>query len=287
MNKKVILVFVICLILTIILLGTKFIFDKNQSNEFNKKIFIAIDKVKEKYPDLNIDSYDAYVNVNSLEDKWYTYLFDEKDKGLGIEVYYEKGNYIISFDYEMYEYRVKLIDKMNELMLEMKELNQHVYWVPNDMKYKTIYKKKDQNIISYVVIKNNVDIDKQLAIDYEIMKHSYNLSKELNQELDGFNIVYYEGNKNDIDLTNNNSLFTKIDRFYGTSGFEVYMIQNFTDCKKGKYCFISNTNSKKIKKIGEYQMLFSTINTKAQTIPLEKVLNSKENFTNYAKSIMQ
>lgn len=276
---------IIGLILLVIRFGGKFVINKEEFSDFNDKITIAIEKVNEKYPDFIANPNEVYVNAHRYEDKWYAYVFTEKDKGLGAEVYYENGTYTINFDYQLYEYRIRLIAKMNELMPEIKELNKHVSWVPRGIDYKSIYEGTSHNEISYVVIRNNIDIDRQLAIDYEIMKYSYELSKELGIELNGFWVAYYEGNSNDIKVTNKNALFTRVDRDFGVSSFEVYMIKDFVLCKKEEYCFTDEEKPEKIKKINEYIMVFEGASTNMQTKDIESVLKSKDNFINYANSI--
>lgn len=254
---------------------------------FKNKINTAIKKVEEKYPYLKPTKEGVYINTNTSNDEWYAYVYGEEDKAFGAEVYYLNGKYTVNFSEEMYKYRQKLIGKMNELMPYNKNLNKYVSWLPIDFEYKT----KSNSIwsggedVAYTVVNKNIDIEKQLDIDYKIFNYAYELSKEIGINLEGFWVGYYESDQNDFMIDNNNYLLKSLDRDLPPSTFEIYMFKDFDLCKE-TYCVSIDKNPKKVTKIGEYHFSFKEPYDGRYYTDLNSILWSKYNFSSKAHSYL-
>lgn len=192
---------------------------------------LAIEQIKNISADFQPENSDVnYVSRSKSFDKWYAYIFDQRDGGMGYEVYFEDGNYTTTYNKILHEQRIRLIGKMDQLMPWQKDLNKYVDYNPYGISSKTetsggIYDGR----LGYIVVQKNIEIEKQLKIDYELLKYTEGLLKEIDKDPKGIWVKYYDKNVNDFQFILNKSyIFTEQDR--NVTSFDVY----FDDFKKGK-----------------------------------------------------
>lgn len=236
--------------------------DESVTKTLAKKAIEQIQKIK---PDFSANIEDCYVNKHNTEDLWYAYVFPTTDKGFGYEVYFDNGNYTVNYDGELYDMRQNLIKKMNQLMPDNENQNNYVFFLPERIIYKTTSVSYEKNPLAYIVIADKISIDKQLDVDYELFKYTNQTLERLGKEPRGIRVAYYEG-KEKISVKNDNYLFKEVDRSLTPFSVDAY----YTG--KG----VADDKKIKLMSIGEYSIITDE--------KIQDMLNSKENFVEYAKS---
>ncbi|MCL2854973.1 MAG: hypothetical protein FWE21_05075 [Defluviitaleaceae bacterium] len=242
-----------------------------------EKIDIAIAMVMKEFPGFVAAREETYVAVNMNTDEWFAYVFSKLDGGLGAEVSYRNGIYTVSFPYHYHQYRVRLISRMNELMPEMYDVNRFVGWsIPAQLRYVTISRGRS-NSVSISIIRDYIDVDRQLEIDFEILSYVYELSNELGLELAVFTVTYYEGSLCGAGPVNTRAAFRSVERDASFNG-------NRTTLE------ILNPHGTAIPvPIARYSFTSEAVIRGGQMdecVNFENVLSSMENFVEYAKNRM-
>ncbi|MFH2047519.1 MAG: WD40 repeat domain-containing protein [Pseudomonadota bacterium] len=184
------------ILIIIMLLFVFFSFSNNNSVISNRRqisksdekkiIHTAVSYFKKKYPEFQAETKHTYVAKNIKNNKWFVYLFDKRDKGLGYKVYYDNGNITDNYNHDFFQKRLELINYMNQLMPENKQYNEYVYFNHYDGR------------VSYVVVSNQINIMKQLENDYLILRKANEILIKLNKPLNRNWVHYFEAKETDI-----------------------------------------------------------------------------------------
>jgi len=217
--------------------------------------------MKGKYPNFMPKRDRVYINKHNTKDIWYAYIFDNRDKGLGYEVYYDNGTFTDSYNEKLFSIRQELISYMNTVMPENKLYNEYVEFNPFGFNTKTLKKIGDADgFVSYGVIAKNINIKEQLKKDYLISKKATGLIGELGMEPKGISVVYVEIDNPDI-----NNYIDKTDGEYDFIKSEMDRSSFITCC---------TPSSHRIKeRMGILQYSFSFSKSTGKEL---KVLNSEE-----------
>ncbi len=158
----------------------------------------AFAQIKAVYPQFDPDPNYFYVNEKIFDpEEWYCYAFSKVDKGFGYEVYHTKDGYKVNFDKELYEARIRLITKLNELRPENDVLNSYIGFTPYGVRYIML---KQSGIgdghLEYAVALpyfNITNIDSELAKDYQMLVLVDQIIKKMGKGVPGVSIKYYQG----------------------------------------------------------------------------------------------
>lgn len=199
--KKYILTLIFLFISFLILTSCSILKGRNLSTSEQQDIYNkAVSYLEEKHPEFKPEKEHMYVAQNKKVNKWFVYIFDQRDKGLGYEIYNDNGAITDNFDKTLFEKRLELIEYMNELMPENKQYNEYVGFNPYGSNKAKSYSQGGMNDgrVEYIVVANHIDIKKQLEIDYLILKKSNELLAAMNEPENGNWVKYYEASNIDI-----------------------------------------------------------------------------------------
>ena len=171
--------------------------EESQEDIYNQ----AVNYFIKKYPEFIPENDRTYITQNKESpNEWYIYIFDKRDKGLGYEIYYENGKMTDNYNKELFEKRLELIDFMNRLMPENKQFNEYVGFNPYGSDEAKTYTEIGVNDgrVEYVVVAHHIDIEKQLEIDYQVLKKANELLKGLSVQSNGNWVRYIEADEIDI-----------------------------------------------------------------------------------------
>ncbi len=229
---------------------------------------IAIKKIQEINPGFQANPEECFVSKSKSRNIWYAYVYSVIDKGHGYEVYCDNGAYKVNFDNSIYEARISIVEKLNELRPYNKPLNSYINFAPHGTNYETVQQGgvAFAGILDYEVAIGNNDIDSEMAIDYEMLLFYKQLMENLGLDFKGISVRYYEGDCPEITIPRNNYFFGKVNRssYLGyLEGFEYFDIPHILD------------------EIGYYTIFIDDFNNVED---LERILDSKEEFIKYAKS---
>lgn len=227
----------------------------------------AIKKIQEINPSFQAKPEECFVSKSKNRDIWYAYVYSTIDKNHGYEVYYENGTYKVNFDNPIYEARISIVEKLNELRPYNKELNGYMHFAPYETYYETIQEGgAGAGALGYCVAIGDNNIDDEMSIDYEILLFYKQLMEDLRLDFKGIAVHYYDGDCPEITIPRNNYFFGEVNRSSYLSyleGFEYFDIPHMLD------------------KIGSYRINIDDFDNAED---LERIFESKEEFIKYAKN---
>lgn len=160
----------------------------------------AISYFEKRYPEFQTEAKNSYVAKSTKSNRWFVYLFDKRDKGLGYEVFFDNGKISDNFNKSLFGKRLELIEFMNKLMPENKQYNEYVGFNPygsNNTKSYTQFGTNDGRV-EYVVVANHIDIKKQGYIDFHILKKANEMLMDMLEDTNENWVRYIETDDTDI-----------------------------------------------------------------------------------------
>ncbi len=229
---------------------------------------IAIKKIQEINPSFQANPEECFVSKSKSRDIWYAYVYSTIDKGHGYEVYCDNGIYKVNFDNTIYEARISIVEKLNELRPYNKQFNSYMSFEPHGTNYETVQQGGGAfaGILDYHVAIGDNDIDSEMAIDYEVLLFYKQLMENLGLDFKGISVSYHPGDCPEINIHRNNSFFDDVNRnsYLGfLQGNELLNLPHIID------------------EIGYYSIFIDDFDDVGD---LERILESKEEFIKYAKS---
>ena len=228
---------------------------------------IAIKKIQEINPNFQANAEDCFVSKSKSKNSWYAYVYSIIDKAYGYEVYCDNGTYTVNFDNALYEARISFVEKLNELRPDNKELNSYIHFAPFGTNYRTVQLSSGihDGVLHYSVATENLNLDEELSIDYEMLIFYKGVMDELGLDFNGISVHYFIGNCPEIKIPRNNYYFGKVTR------------DSYLNFAEGNEDFnIPHI----LTKAGRYLISLRYDGTKED---IERITDSKEAFIEYAK----